>query len=359
MRALLVHPGPDFSVADVFRGYESALRGLGVETKVYNTNDRLSFYAQAHLPDYTIPENELERGEEGELLRPLKKAFDSEQAMTAAMQGLSHDLYTFWPDVVIFVSAFYTAASTLRVIKARGHKVVIIHTESPYQDDEQLMRAQFADVNLLNDPVNLTEYRDLQPNSHYMPHAYNPHLHYPGNGAYDSDFAFIGTVFKSRKEFFEGMFRDFQGYRVALGGSGFANDYMDGSYLLKFLGHPRAECVDNLETANIYRRARTGINFYRREGEGEHKGEGWAMGPREVEMAACGLPFARDPRPESDEIFPFLPSFSSPAEAAEQLKWLLEDEDRRDRLAVQARGAIRNRTFKNNATKLLSYLEKA
>ena len=281
--------------------------------------------------------------------------------MTAAMQGLSHDLYTFWPDVVIFVSAFYTAASTLRVIKARGHKVVIIHTESPYQDDEQLMRAQFADVNLLNDPVNLAEYRALQPNSHYMPHAYNPHLHYPGNGAYDSDFAFIGTIFKSRKEFFEGMFRDFQGYRVALGGSGFANDYMDGSYLAPEVPRPptRAECVDNIETANIYRRARTGINFYRREGEGEHKGEGWAMGPREVEMAACGLPVARDPRPESDEIFPFLPSFSSPAEAAEQLAWILADESRHGMLAIKVREAIRERTFKNNAAKLLKYLEKA
>jgi hypothetical protein len=116
--------------------------------------------------------------------------------------------------------------------------------------------------------------------------------------------------------------------------------------------------VDNRETANIYRRARSGINFYRRESEGEHTGEGWAMGPREVEMAACGLPFARDPRPESDEIFPFLPTFSSPAEAAEQLKWILADEDRRIELAMLSRHAIRERTFKNNAKKLLTYLEK-
>ena len=343
----------------MFRGYEDALRELGVEVKVYNTNERLSFYAQAHIPDYSIPENELERDDKGEFMRPLRKAFDSEQSMTAAMQGLSHDLYQFWPDVVIFVSAFYTAASTLRVIKARKHKVVIIHTESPYQDDEQLMRAQFADVNLLNDPVNLGEYRALQSNSHYMPHAYNPKLHYPGHGQYESDFAFIGTIFKSRKEFFEAMFKRFQGYKVAMGGAGWDNEYLDGSYLLNFLGHPRGECVDNVDTADIYRGARSGINFYRREAEGEHKGEGWAMGPREVEMAACGLPFARDPRPESDEIFPFLPSFTSPEEAADQLEWILKNEARRDRLAVQAREAIRERTFKNNTIKLLSYLEKA
>ena len=42
-------------------------------------------------------------------------------------------------------------------------KVVLLHTESPYQDDEQLERAAHADVNLLNDPVNIDAYRELGP----------------------------------------------------------------------------------------------------------------------------------------------------------------------------------------------------
>lgn len=361
MRALLVHPGPDFSVADVFRGYEDALRSFGVEVKVFNTNDRLSFYAQAHLPDHSIPAETLPKTEKGEPIRPLKKAFTSEQAMTAAMQGLSHDLYTFAPHIVIFVSAFYTSAQTLRVIKAHGHKIVIIHTESPYQDDEQLVRGQFADLNLLNDPTNLDEYRMLVPNSHYMPHAYNPRVHRPGRGKYETDFAFIGTIFKSRRDFFEQFFAGLdpwerEAYRVVLGGAGWDNEYMDGSSLLKYLGHERGKCVDNTETASTYRKTRSGINFYRRESEGEHAGEGWAMGPREVEMAACGVPFLRDPRPESDEVFPFLPNFSSPTEATDMLRWLLSDEDRRKDLGQRARRAIINRTFENNAKQMLTYL---
>jgi glycosyltransferase involved in cell wall biosynthesis len=329
-----------------------------VQTKVYDTNHRLSFYAQAHLPDYNVPEETLEKDEDGEFIRPLKKVYDSEQAMAAAMQGLSHDLYTFWPDVVIFVSAFYTSTQTLQVIKARRHKIVIIHTESPYQDDEQLIRGQWADLNLLNDPQNVEEYRSLVPNSHYMPHAYNPKIHYPSIKAHETDFAFVGTMFKSRKVFFERLFAKFQGYKVALGGAGFDNEFMNDSPLLSLLGHPRDSCIDNVNTASIYRNARSGINFYRRESEGSHQGEGWAMGPREVEMAACGLPFARDPRGESDEIFPFLPSFSSPEEAADQLAWLLREEELRQTLGSMARNAIKDRTFLNNAQQMLTYLEK-
>ncbi len=352
MRILLVHPGPDFSVADVYRGYERALRALGHQVKSYNTNERLSFYATAHVP------NHKDLDEAGN--PRLKKAMTSEEAMTAAMQGLSHELYTFSPQIVVFVSAFYTATTTLQVIRAHRHKVVIIHTESPYQDDEQLMRAQHADLNLLNDPANLEDYRSLCKNSHYMPHAYDPEVHFPGSGTYDSDFSFIGTIFKSRQKFFESMLSrlhaDDVRYRVTMGGAGWDNEYMDESPLLKYLGHPRNECVDNAETANLYRVSRSGINFYRRESEGEHSGEGWAMGPREVEMAACGLPFVRDPRPESDELFPFLPSFSSPDEAAEQLRWLLADEARRMSLGSRARLAVKDRTFDNNAKQLLKWL---
>lgn len=36
MRVLVVHPGPDFSVADVHAGWTEALRELGCEVASYN-----------------------------------------------------------------------------------------------------------------------------------------------------------------------------------------------------------------------------------------------------------------------------------------------------------------------------------
>lgn len=82
------------------------------------------------------------------------------------------------------------------------------------------------------------------------------------------------------------------------------------------------------------------------------------MGPREVEMAASGLWFCRDGRPESDALFPMLPSFTSPAEASDQIRWALAHPDERAEAALKARAAIEGRTFANSARRLLSLLEK-
>ena len=118
------------------------------------------------------------------------------------------------------------------------------------------------------------------------------------------------------------------------------------------------DCVDNHEVAAIYRRARTGINFYRRESEDGHEGEGWAVGPREIEMAACRLLFARDPRPESDELFPMLPSFTSPGEAGDLIRWALAHPRERQEAAAKARAAIADRTFTEHARQLLRLLDR-
>jgi spore maturation protein CgeB len=116
--------------------------------------------------------------------------------------------------------------------------------------------------------------------------------------------------------------------------------------------------VDNPQAARLYRHALAGLNYYRREAEDTWEGEAWAMGPREVEMAAIGLPFLRDPRGEGDEVLSMLPRFSSPAEASEQLRWLLAHEREREAMAAQAREAVAGRTFEGNAKHFLSMLEK-
>jgi spore maturation protein CgeB len=128
--------------------------------------------------------------------------------------------------------------------------------------------------------------------------------------------------------------------------------------LRALLSHDIDSCVDNELAARLYRASRIGLNLYRREAEDAHLGQGWALGPREVEMAACGLPFLRDSRGESDEVFPMLPVFDGPEEAAAQLRWwLIHDEERQD-AARAARAAIRDRTFDANARALLAMAEK-
>jgi len=274
---------------------------------------------------------------------------------------MSHALYTYWPDVVLFISAFWVTPALLHVIRQRRHKIVILHTECPYQDDSQLERAQFADINLLNDPVSIDRYARLDGDAVYMPHAYRPAVHHPrpaGTGAdpaLAADLAFIGTGFKSRVEFFEAM--DLTGLDVLLGGMWM--DLAEDSPLRTYLGHDTELCVHNDETAMIYRNARCGINFYRREWEeGMAPADGWAMGPREVEMAASELFFLRDPRGEGDELFKgILPTFSGPAEASALLRWWLARDGLRATRAGQARAAVADRTFANHARRLLALLD--
>ena len=49
MRVLVVHPGPKFSVADVHHGLVKGLRANGCQVGIFNLDDRLDFYAAAHV----------------------------------------------------------------------------------------------------------------------------------------------------------------------------------------------------------------------------------------------------------------------------------------------------------------------
>jgi hypothetical protein len=353
MRWLVIHPGPSWSVADVFTGWCEALRDLGEQVEVYNLDDRISFFDKCLF----------ETGEEDERgYRQVRKALRTHEIIQMSAENIWSVAYRWWPDVILGISAFFTPPFMLDVLRSRGHKVVLLHTESPYQDEEQLERAAHADLNLVNDPSNLARYRDLGP-AEYMPHAYRPKVHYPASGSARTwDLVFAGTGFPSRQEFFTGM--DLDGLDVLLAGGwpGLPPD----SPLIRHLADPELaggsdvasmKCVDNAEVAGLYRDARCGINFYRREGADDWNGQGWAVGPREVEMAACGLFFLRDPRPESGELFPMLPEFTSPAHASELLRWWLDHGRERDAAGQAARAAIEGRTFTNNARRLLSLLD--
>ncbi|HEY2060027.1 MAG TPA: hypothetical protein VGH57_16785, partial [Amycolatopsis sp.] len=200
MRWLIVHPGPQFSVADVYTGWVEALRALGEDVLEYNLDKRLQVYDAALV----------ETGNVDAAGHPeVRKLFTREQAIHLAADRLFGDCMKWWPHVVLGVSAFFVSPWYLDVMRDRGIKTVLLHTESPYQDDEQMSRGQFADLNLLNDPVNLDLWNELDIPAVYMPHAYDPDIHYPNWGERKTDFSFVGTLFKSRAQFFSQM--DFEG----------------------------------------------------------------------------------------------------------------------------------------------------
>lgn len=335
MRALLVRPGPHFSVADVARGWVKGLEANGVSVLDFNFDDRLNFYAGAHVP------------KDGQLV----KAFHPTEAAMLAAKGVEAAVFEFLPDVVVIVSGFFIPPAIYELLRVRGHKVVLVHTESPYEDDRQIHRAALADLNVLNDPTNLDRFQEVAP-SMYLPHCYDPEIHYPKAAVESarSDFCFVGTGYDARAAFLEQV--NFDGVDVALGGNW--RNLTPDSPLRGYLAHDIDECCPNEITADLYASTKVSANLYRKEATAT--ADGWAMGPREVELAAMGTFFLREPRGEGDELLPMLPTFDGPDDFSEQLRWWLAHDDARRDAARLARLAVADRTFPKIAARMLARL---
>lgn len=348
----MAQPGPDWSVHDVHVGWCEALRELGETVAEFNLNDRLSFFDNAFL---RVGDDEPAAG------RPeqFRKALSAKQAVELAVSGLAETLWKFRPHVLLLVSGFFTDEQLLdHAREAYGTRVVALMTEQPYELDRELALAAHCDLVLLNDPLHLDRFSAVAP-SVFAPHAYRPSVHHPGppSPALECDLAFVGTGFGSRRWFFEELHGSghLDGRDVLLAGNWRGLD--DDSPLRKWIGaDDPGHCLDNPAAADLYRSARVGLNLYRREAEHEQITGGVAMGPREVEMAACGLFFVRDPRPEGDHVLSMLPTFDSPEEAGELIAWYLDHPDSRRALALRAGAAVADRTFTASATKLLGLL---
>lgn len=337
MRALVVHPGPAFSVADVYSGWVKGLQALGVQVMPYNLGDRLTWAEVALLAT-------ADGGTE--------KAFKTEAEVAGfAVSGLARAAYFWWPDLVVFVSGYYLDTQLVEVMRARGHKVACVLTESPYEDTVQLERAAIFDAVTVNDPTNLERFQQVTT-ALYAPHCYDPAVHHPGPSRFKADVSFVGTAYPSRQAFMSRV--DWDGIDLALAGNW---DNAPES-LQRYCVHDVRGCLDNADAAELYRGSGASFNLYRLETNGDldDTADGVAVGPREVELAACGTWFARQSRPESDDLFPMLPTFSSPEELGDQLRWALAHPDERTEAATAARAAIAGRTFDRNAAALLQAL---
>lgn len=337
MRWLACAPGPQYSVHDVHTGWVEALRSAGETVLDYPLGTWLTFFGEALLPR-----------SQHEAFR----ALTDEQAIEASVDRLCGALWKTRPDVLLLTSGFFLPAPMLDTVRRDGTKVVLIATEQPYERRELEMAAH-VDIVLTTEPSTMDDFAQVCTVRH-QPHCYRPALHTPGPARPElaADFAFVGTGYPSRVAFLEAMGLD--GMDVLLAGNW--KGLAESSPLRPYVAGDLEDCLDNERTVDIYRSARVGINLYRREADPDTPA-GTAAGPREIEMAAIGAFFLRDPRPEGDELFPMLPTFTTPGEATDLLRWYLGHPSERQRAAQKAREAVQDRTFDNAAAALLRLME--
>lgn len=330
----MVWPGATWSTADVARGWSRGLKANGVDVIDFRLDQRIAWITQ-HMSDDEL------KGAAVDIRR-------------MASESLAGALYEYRPDLVVVIDGKDIPPEVFTGLRKRGEKIVLVHTESPYEDDRQLERAAHVDLNVLNDPTNLDRFAAVAPST-YLGHAYRPTVHCPGpvNPALASDFAFVGTGYQSRIDFMEAV--DWTGVDVALGGNW--QQLGEESPLRKFVAHDLEHCVENTEAVDLYRSAKASANLYRREAERPELAEGWAMGPREVELAATGTFFLREPRGEGDDVLSMVPTFDGPEDFESKLRWYLAHDDERQAVADKARAAIAGHTFAASAAHLLRLLD--
>ncbi len=283
-------------------------------------------------------------------------------------------------DVVYLVSPMYFPMTMVELLRATGFKVWAYFTECPYED-EFWSRAQapLMDACFVSDRQSLPRFRMFNENSHYLPHAYDPEVHYPRRDTRtyyttqggrewsrssppvalpppnDHDHVtFVGTGFPSRQAFLESV--DWTDIDLRLWGNWWQVE--DESPLAPYV---RRRLVENHTTAAIYRGSKIGVSMHRSErfyrtGGVIDPNEAYSIGPRAFELAACGLFQLSDSRPELVDVFGEgnVPTFETPEELERLVRYYLKHDDEREAIARHNLEAVQGHTFEARARQMLS-----
>ena len=324
MRVLCVHPGATTSVSDVHRGLMSGLsHQAGVELDEYSLGGRIAMQGEFLKMMY----------KRARRLNPDCPVPSPTDMIKRACRDLPDAIWKHQADWVLFTSAMFVHPDSLAALRWYGRpRVGIVLTESPYDDDRQRVVAPFCDVCWTNERTSVDGLRQVQPETYYLPHAYNPAVHFvsePDPAVPAHDVVFVGTLFQERIELLSAV--DWKGLGINLGIYGNV-DYLPSRHRLR--PYVRGHQIENDYAVALYRRARIGLNLYR-------KSMGWgkdaqridtaeSMNPRAYELAACGCFTISDYRPEVQELCgDLVPTFRQSEDFGPLLvRWLADDAGR-------------------------------
>lgn len=322
MKLLVVHPGASSSTSDVADGLYYGLEHHGVELVRYRLDHRIDrshrwLHYNWRRTQKVHPSLE----------RPTTADVFYQAGIGALEMALRHQV-----DCVLVVSAMFLHPDVIILMKRAGLRVVVLFTETPYDQVKELAVAGLVDGCWTSERASIEAFRAVNPRTGYLPHAWHPERHVAGPQPGDEDVAahdvvFVGTGFYERIAWLNAI--DWTGIDLGLYGN------------WQHLGsrHPLRACVrggvvDNARAAALYRRAKIGLNLYR-------TAVGWAkdappidtaesLNPRAYELARCGAFVLSSDRAETLDVFgDLVPTFRNAFEASALIRrWLADDEGR-------------------------------
>jgi spore maturation protein CgeB len=341
-----VHPGASYATHDVYAGLVHALREQGFTIHDYNLDARIE-RAGSWLRHCWRRAG-----------RPDPKPTTADILYRAGVEALERAL-RFDVDGVLVVSAMYLHPDLLILMRRAGLRTAVVFTESPYDDLMQSRVAQLADVCWTNERSSVPVLRVANPQTYYLPSAYDPARHRPDADADvevpENDVVFIGSCFDERIQLLSAV--DWSGIDLGIYGSW--ESLPSRSRLRRYL---RGNVVSNDVSAMLYRRARIGLNLYRRSvgfGRGAPQiAHAESLNPRAYELAACGVFQLSDYRAEVAEQFgDLVPTFDGASQLGELVRFYLDRPSDRAEKAAAARQAVASHTFAARAAQLAAQLQ--
>lgn len=369
MKVLVVGSPHSASTRDVWIGCMKGLAAHGVGIQSYDMLPRGEFFST--LVDF-VNEKKI----------PIPQLKGIPGPMVLAYEAVFAAAHWHEVDTVFFISPQYLPMEIPDLLRKDGFRVWAYMTEAPYEDPiDAPQKAAHFDWVFLNDLNSEGYWQAFNPHSAYIPHSYDPDKHFPwwaapaGKKRHDirnghQHVVYVGSGFGRRQQYLEDV--DWTGIDLRVYGhwplikpltdererERYAPIAREGvSPLLPFV---IPKMVENSFTARLYRGAAIGINMHRLERWANNdkmmidEGEAYSMGPRGVELAACGAFQVSDPRQEVIDVFgDSVPLHRNPADLERLIRKYLNDPAERDRLARQQHEAIKGRTFANHMRRVL------
>ena len=350
LRLLLCHPGADWSTADVYEGLRYGLEHHGVHVIQYPLSKMIG-------PAHNWLNGMWRRRKKADpsIVKPSQADVMYQAGIGALERALRHQV-----DVVLVVSGMFLHPDVVIMMRRAGLQVAVLFTESPYDHEKERSYSGLVNGCWTCERSVVKDFRAVNPNTGYLPHAWHPEKHRPDAPLDDDiqshDVVFVGSAFPERVKWFNAI--DWTGIDLGLYGL-----WRNSGLKKQVRACVQADTIDNAMASQLYRKAKIGLNLYRvSQGFGRYTPmtrTAESLSPRAYELAACGAFHLSEHRQEVQEVFgDLVPTFQSPTEAAALIRLWLADASGRARVAAQLPARVAEASWIHRARVVIGDLQK-